>query len=71
MPGPNLFEPKYHEDVLPALREMLNRRPHCCDFDPKALALVLWFRGYLPEAPDEAEVEAALEALRLEDELIA
>ncbi len=67
----NPFAPKYHEDVLPALREMLNQRPHCIGFDAKALSLVLWFRGYLPEAPDEAGVEAALEALRLEDEVVA
>ena len=62
----NPFNPTYHEDALPALREMLYQRPHCIGFDAKALSLVLWFRGYLPSPPDEAEVEAALEALDVE-----
>jgi hypothetical protein len=67
----NQFDVKQSQDVLPALREMLARRPHCADFDAKALSLVLWFRNYLPYPPDEAEVEAALEALRLEGEVVA
>ncbi len=60
------FAPKDHEDVLPAVLEMLNRRPHCADFSAKELSLVLWFRGYLPYPPDEAGIEAALEALDIE-----
>ncbi len=67
----NPFEPKYHDDVLPALREMLYQRPHCADFAARELSLVLWFRSYLPYPPDEGEVAAALEALRLEGEVVA
>ncbi len=65
------FVPKYDQDVLPGLREMLDQRPHCIGFDARALSLVLFFRGYLPYAPDEAEVEAALEALNIEREGVA
>ncbi len=67
----NPFVVKHDQDVLPALREMFDRRPHCIGFDARALSFVLFFRGYLPYAPSDAQVEAALEALDIEREGVA
>ncbi len=72
----NPFEPKYDDDLLPLLREMLHQRPHLQTFveppDPRAISLLLYFRRYCPDGPPpEHLVEAALEALRLEDEVVA
>lgn len=65
------FEPKYHEDVLPAVRALLSQEPWCTELDARGLALVLQFRGYLEIPPINTGVEAALQALRLEDEVVA
>ncbi len=52
------------EYLVDVLRQLHHDRPHCRGFDAKAL--VLWFRNYLPYAPDEAEVEEALEVIEWE-----
>lgn len=55
--------------VLPALRELLSRHSNLADSGPEGLQLAL--RGYLPGRPDIYEVEAALEALCVEGQVVA
>ncbi len=54
--------------LVDALRKMLEDRPHCRGLDARALSLILQFRGYLGFAPDDRDVEEALEVLKLEDD---
>ncbi len=56
-------------EVLAAVREHFSLNPLEPVPDPRELARTLW-RRYLPYCPDEAEVEAALEVLTVEGEVL-
>ncbi len=62
-------EPSPTSSTLPALRELLSQHPHLADSGPEELQMRL--RGYLPHSPDIFEVEAALDALRVEEQVLA
>jgi hypothetical protein len=66
-----LSKPTACEDVLPALRELLSQHPAVTHKSPDTSARLLWFMRYLPHRPETFEVEAALEALRVEGEIAA
>ena len=66
-----LNEPTTREDVLPALRELLSQHPAVTYKSPDTLARLLWMLRYLPYRPETFEVEAALEALRIEGVIAA
>ena len=57
-------------DVLRALRELLSLHPSRNGLDVSDLADELHARGYVTSRPPEAAVEAALEALRVEGEVL-
>ncbi len=58
------------DNVLPALRELLAQRPYYQNCSVERLANALKGLGYLNHRPHEAVVEAALQALRVEDEVL-
>jgi hypothetical protein len=66
-----LNEPTACEDVLPALRELLSQHPAVTHKSPETLARLLRRLAYLPYQPETFEVEAALEALRVDGEVAA
>jgi hypothetical protein len=55
--------------VLFALRELFSQYPEAAQIDPERLADPLW--RYVPSRPHESQVEAALEALAIEGEVLA
>ena len=57
------------EDTLVGLRELLARHPALTYCGPEELAQQLRESGYLRRQPEVHEVEAALEALRIEGEV--
>lgn len=67
---------EYHHDdgltpcVLSMLREMLGNHPHLTDYSVETLARRLWEFGNLPPQPEDREVKVALEALRVEGEVL-
>jgi hypothetical protein len=70
---PELYptEPTARDDVLPALRDLLSQHPATMRSAADTLARLLWILRYLPYRPETFEVEAALEALRIEGEVAA
>jgi hypothetical protein len=61
-----------HEgDVLPALRELFSQYPAMTQSAPETLSRALSVFGFLPYQPETFEVEAALEALRIEGGIAA
>jgi hypothetical protein len=60
-----------NEAVLPALRDMLSQSPEMMCSGSETLSERLYTPRYLPFPPDEADVEAAREALLVEGELLA
>jgi hypothetical protein len=58
-------------DVLLAVRGFLSRLPSCSGLDAHDLADKLYARGYVSCRPHEAAVEAALEALTIDGEVLA
>lgn len=63
--------PRDGAGVLPALRAYLAEKAHTAEFPARYLAINLYVFGYLSYRPTEAQVEAALQALRLEGEVVA
>lgn len=65
---------EYHADASPvllALRELLSKYPPAADYSAEKLRELLWELRYLPQHPaDHSEVEAALEALRVDGEVV-
>jgi hypothetical protein len=59
--------PRDGADILPALRAYLSEQGHTADFPARYLARNLYIFGYLPRRANEAQDEAALMALKLED----
>jgi hypothetical protein len=57
-------------EVLPALRALLSQHPFCLLRDVHDLAGDLRARGYVTRRPPEEVIEAALEALRVEGEVL-
>ncbi len=62
-------EPSLTSTILPALRELLSRHPDLAESGPEELQLRL--RGYLPRRPEVCEIEVAMEALRVEGQVLA
>ena len=60
-----------HEDVVPAVRHYLTNRPSAVSDEPCVTARELRVWGLLEREPSEGEVEAALEALNVEGEVLA
>ena len=60
-----------HPDVLPAVRELLSQHPSCLSRGVLGVTHELHVRGYVTREPHETAVEAALEALTVEGEVLA
>jgi hypothetical protein len=60
-----------HPDVLGLLRELHSRRHEARFLEPYELQSLLWSLGYCEELIPEGEIAAALEALRVEGEILA
>jgi hypothetical protein len=65
-----LTEPTACEEVLPAVRELISWHPTAAYKSPNTLARLLWILRYLPYRPEIFKVETALEALRVEGEVL-
>jgi hypothetical protein len=59
------------EDVVPALRQYLSIRPSAVSVAPSVTARELRLLDLMERESSEAEVEAALEALTVEGEVLA
>jgi hypothetical protein len=59
------------EDVLPTLRQYLAVHPPAVADEPWQIARFLYLRSYMERESLEADVEAALEALSVEGEVLA
>ena len=59
-----------HPGVLPALRTLLSQHPSWLYRDARDLAHDLLAHGYVTRVPPEEAVEAALEALTVEGEVL-
>jgi hypothetical protein len=60
-----------HEDVVPAVRQYLSMRPSAVSDESCVTTRELRLWGLIECEPTEAEVEAALEALTVEAEVLA
>ena len=58
-------------DVFPALRELFSQHPAMMQSGCETLGRALFVLRFLPRRPESFEVEAALEALLVEDEVLA
>jgi hypothetical protein len=58
------------QTVLDALRSMLSQYPQAATAGPETLAELHYERRFLPYRPETFEVEAALEALTIEGEVL-
>lgn len=58
-------------DVLPAVRELISSSPETSYCRAETIAGLLYAKRFLSYRPATFEVEAALEALRLEGEVAA
>jgi hypothetical protein len=58
-------------DVLPALRELFSQHPGFEQSGLESLSRALYVFRFLPYRPETFEVEAAVEALRVEGEIAA
>ena len=61
----------YEGEVLPALRELLSQHPGMTQSGLESLSRALYVFRFLPYCPNASEVEAALEALRVEGKIAA
>ncbi|MBA4116075.1 MAG: hypothetical protein H0X71_06475 [Rubrobacter sp.] len=52
--------------VLPAVRELISENPETACWEATTTAKLLYATRLLPHQPEDSEVEAALEALRLD-----
>ncbi len=57
--------------VLVGLRDLLSRNPEAACRGPEALQELLYAGRFVPRRPTMHEVEAALDALRVEGEVVA
>ncbi len=58
-------------DLLPDIRELLDRHPEMRSLEAHELAWPLFALGYCDGLADEGEIAAALEALRVEGQILA
>ena len=69
-----MFAPKkiiqHHPDVLGLVRELHSRRPEARCLEPYELQGLLWSLRFCEELIPEGEIAAALEALRVEGEVL-
>jgi hypothetical protein len=65
-----LNSPTACDDVLPALRELYSQQPAAPSKSPDTLARLLHLLRYVPRRPSTFEVEVAIEALRVEGEVL-
>jgi hypothetical protein len=63
--------PRGEGDVLPAVRAMLSEHPEWAHHEARFLAMDVYLWGYLPWEPTEGQVQAALEALTIDGEVVA
>jgi hypothetical protein len=59
-----------YEAVVPALRQYLSVRPSAVSDEPCVTARELRLRGLIEREPSEGAIEAALEALTVEGEVL-
>ena len=57
-------------DVLPTVRELFSQYPAMTQSGPETLSRALHVLRFLAYRPETFEVEAALEALRVEEEVL-
>lgn len=62
--------PQVYNRTLPALRELFSQHPAAVRAGLEALARMVYVLRFLPYWPGVYEVEAALETLRVEDEVL-
>jgi hypothetical protein len=67
-PSPNII---HDPNVLPALRDLFSQHPAMKQSGPETLSRALRVLCYLSYRPETVEVETALEALRIEGEVLA
>jgi hypothetical protein len=67
-PSPNII---HDPNVLPALRDLFSQHPAMMHSGSETLGRALYMLRFLPYRPEVFEVEAALEALRVEGEVLA
>jgi hypothetical protein len=67
-PSPNSI---HDPNVLPALRDFLGQHPAMMQSGAESLSRALYMLRFLPYRPETFEVEAALDALRVEGEVLA
>ena len=60
-----------HPDVLGLVREIYSRRPETRFLEPYELQSLLWSLGFCDDLIPEGAITAALEALRVEGEVLA
>lgn len=58
-------------DTLVAVRELLSQYPGAASCGPEEIAALVYDLYAAPHRPEVLEVEAALDALRIEDEVLA
>ena len=56
------------QDVLVMLRKLYSRRPEARDLEPYELQSLLWSLNYTDKLLDEAEIAAAIEVARTDDD---
>jgi hypothetical protein len=71
MDAPLRWSTQLDLEVLPAVRELLTHQPSREYLDTHELADELQARGYMTYRPPEAAVEATLEALSIEGEVLS
>jgi hypothetical protein len=57
-------------DLLPDIRELLDRHPEMCDLEAHELVWPLFALGYCDGLADESKVAAVLEALTVEGQVL-
>ncbi len=61
----------HDRDVLPAVRELISNNPEAAHYGAETVAGLLHAKRFLPGPPAIFAVEAALEALAVEYEVLA
>jgi hypothetical protein len=69
-PKPFYKTSQERDNLLPALRELLSLRREAVDAQAEVLADLLYERSFFSHRPEVFDVEAALEALRIEGEVL-
>jgi hypothetical protein len=72
-PTPQVYtdSPTSEAEVLPVLRELFSQHPALTRSGAETLSRALFMLRFLPYRPDVSAVEAALEALEVEGEVLS